>query len=141
LGCRPMVWETTLFSVSSQIYGHLYVDNPPQFQASWQHRLFTLDMESFKKKDSFSFYPSIAVLLVFLYLIPDNHSVLLLYACAHKISLKYLFPEKIVIKICCQRCYGCNRSYKPITNTAWVHAQLCKLQKGCTPLAAACDKV
>ena len=32
-------------------------------------------------------------------------------------------------------------SYKPITNTAWVRAQLCKLQKGCTRLAAASDKV
>jgi hypothetical protein len=30
-----------------------------------------------------------------------NKSVLLLYACAHKISLKYLFPEKIAIEICC----------------------------------------
>ena len=83
-------------------------DNPPQFQASWQHRLFTLDME-FKKNDSFSFYLSIAVLLVFLYLITDNNSVLLLlYAHAHKISLKYLFPEKIVIEICCQKCQECN---------------------------------
>jgi hypothetical protein len=27
--------------------------------------------------------------------------VLLLYACAHKISLKYLFPGKIAIEICC----------------------------------------
>ena len=82
-------------------------DNPPQFQASWQHRLFTLDME-FKKNDSFSFYLSIAVLLVFLYLITDNNSVLLLlYAHAHKISLKYLFPEKIAIEICCQNCQGC----------------------------------
>jgi hypothetical protein len=36
---------------------------------------------------------------------------------------------------------GSNSSYKPITNTAWVHAQLCKLQKGCTRLAAASDKV
>jgi hypothetical protein len=26
-------------------------------------------------------------------------------------------------------------------NTAWVRARLCKLQKGCTRLAAACDKV
>jgi len=34
-----------------------------------------------------------------------------------------------------------NNSYKPITNTAWVRARLCKLQKGCTRLAAACDKV
>ena len=34
-----------------------------------------------------------------------------------------------------------NNSYKPITNTAWVRARLCKLQKGCTRLAAAKDKV
>ena len=32
-------------------------------------------------------------------------------------------------------------SYKSITNTAWVRAQLCKLQKGCTRLTAASDKV
>jgi hypothetical protein len=31
--------------------------------------------------------------------------------------------------------------YKPITKTAWVRARLCKLQKGCTRLAAASDKV
>ena len=36
---------------------------------------------------------------------------------------------------------GSNNSYKPITNTAWVRAQLCKLQKGCARLAAASDKV
>jgi hypothetical protein len=34
-----------------------------------------------------------------------------------------------------------NSSYKPITNTAWVRTQLCKLQKGCTRLAVASDKV
>jgi hypothetical protein len=34
-----------------------------------------------------------------------------------------------------------NNSYKPITNTAWVRARLCRLQKGCTRLAAARDKV
>jgi hypothetical protein len=36
-----------------------------------------------------------------------------------------------------------NNSYKPITNTAWVRARLCKLQKriACTRLAAASDKV
>ena len=27
-----------------------------------------------------------------------------------------------------------NNSYKPITNTAWVRARLCKLQKGCMRL-------
>jgi hypothetical protein len=34
-----------------------------------------------------------------------------------------------------------NNSYKPITNTVWVRTRLCKLQKGCTRLAAASDKV
>jgi hypothetical protein len=34
-----------------------------------------------------------------------------------------------------------NNSYKLITNTAWVRARLCKLQKGCTRFAAASDKV
>ena len=33
-----------------------------------------------------------------------------------------------------------NNSCKTITNTAWVRARLCKLQKGCTGLAAASDK-
>ena len=36
---------------------------------------------------------------------------------------------------------GSNNSYKPITSTAWARAQLCKLQKGYTRLAAASDKV
>ena len=34
-----------------------------------------------------------------------------------------------------------NKSYKPITNTVWVRARLCKLQKGCTRLTAASDTV
>ena len=36
---------------------------------------------------------------------------------------------------------GSNNSYKHITTTSWVRVRLCKLQKGCTRLAAACDKV
>jgi hypothetical protein len=36
---------------------------------------------------------------------------------------------------------GSNDSYKPTTNTAWVRAWLCKLQKRCTRLTAATDKV
>ena len=34
-----------------------------------------------------------------------------------------------------------NNPYKPITITAWIRARLCKLQKRCTRLAAASDKV
>ena len=36
---------------------------------------------------------------------------------------------------------GSNSSYKHITNTTWVRAQPCKLQKGCTRLAIASDNV
>jgi len=49
--------------------------------------------------------------------------------------LSYILPSLLYYT-------GSNSSYKPITNnTAWVRAQLCKLQKGCTRLAAARDKV
>jgi hypothetical protein len=34
-----------------------------------------------------------------------------------------------------------SNSYKPITNTVWVRARLCKLQKGRTRIAVASDKV
>jgi hypothetical protein len=34
-----------------------------------------------------------------------------------------------------------DNSYKPINNTVYVRARLCKLQKGCTQLSAASDKV
>jgi len=34
-----------------------------------------------------------------------------------------------------------NNSYKPITNMVWVRAWPCKLQKGCTRLAAGSEKV
>ena len=34
-----------------------------------------------------------------------------------------------------------NNLCKHITNTAWVRARVCKLQKGCTRFAAASDKV
>jgi hypothetical protein len=39
---------------------------------------------------------------------PVSGSVLLLYAGAHKISLKYFFPEKMFIEVCCQKCKKCN---------------------------------
>jgi hypothetical protein len=34
-----------------------------------------------------------------------------------------------------------NNSYRPITNTAWFRALFCKLQKRCTRLTPASDKV
>jgi hypothetical protein len=37
--------------------------------------------------------------------------------------------------------YLTTNTYNPITNTAWVRTPLCKLQKRCTRLATASDKV
>ena len=51
-------------------------------------------------------------------------------------SLKFWGPDGSVSYV-----VESNSSYKPITNTAWVRARLCKLQKGCTRLTAASDKV
>ena len=45
---------------------------------------------------------------ILLLLMPVSGSVLLFYAGAHKISLKYLFPEKMFIEVCCQKCQKCN---------------------------------
>ena len=45
---------------------------------------------------------------ILLLLMPVSGSVLLLYAGAHKISLKYLFPEKMFSEVCCQKCQKCN---------------------------------
>ena len=39
------------------------------------------------------------------------------------------------------RYVGSNSSYKPITNTAWVHALFCRLQKRCTWIAAPSDQI
>jgi len=102
--------DNSIFIVFSNIWSSVHLKIRLQFQAFWQHRLFSLDMGSLKNNDSFSFYLSIAVLLVFLYcfffiyIIAANNSVLLLHACAHKISIKYLFPENIAIETCCQKC-------------------------------------
>ena len=39
---------------------------------------------------------------------PVSGNLILVYAGAHKMSLKYLFPEKIFIRICCKKCQKCN---------------------------------
>jgi hypothetical protein len=82
-------------------------DSPSSIPSFLATQIVYIRYGQFKKKDSFSFYLSIAVLLVLLYLIAANKSVLLLYACAHKISLKYLI-EKNSIERCCQKCQECN---------------------------------
>ena len=58
---------------------------------------------------------------------PVSGSVLLLYADAHKISLKYLFPEKMFIEICCQKCQKCN-TICVTTFFYWI-SRVCKKQR------------
>ena len=67
------------------------------------------------------------MLLVFLYLIAANNNVLVLYACAHKISLTYLFPEKIVIEICCQKCKECNTFCVTTCFFLWI-SRVCQIK-------------
>jgi hypothetical protein len=44
------ILDKSIFIVFSNIWPSVRLKIPPQFQASWQHRLFTLNMGSFKKK-------------------------------------------------------------------------------------------
>jgi hypothetical protein len=85
--------DNSIFIVFSNIWSCVRLKKPsiPSFLAT---QIVYIGYGQFKKNDSFSFYLFIAVLLFLLYLIAANKSMLLLYACAHNISLKYLFPEK-----------------------------------------------
>ena len=74
-GRRPGVWEITLFSVSSQIYDHLCVWKFPLNSKLLGDKDCLHWIWPVKKNDSFSFYLSIVVLLVFLYLIAAYASV------------------------------------------------------------------
>ena len=97
--------------MSSQIYDHLWVWKFPLNSKLLGDKDCLRWIWPVKKNDSFSFYLCIAVFLVFLYLIAVltvSGSVLLLYAGAHKISLKYFFPEKMFIEVCCQKWQKCN---------------------------------
>ena len=118
--------DNSIFSVFSNIWSSVRLKIPPQFQASWWQRLFTLDMASFKKWLLFllpfhSCAPCISILLLLMLV---SGSVLLLYAGAHKISLKCLFPEKIFIEVCCKKCQKCNTIYV-ITFFYWI-SRVCK---------------
>jgi hypothetical protein len=73
-------------------------ENPSSIPSLLATQIVYIRYGPFKKNDSFSFYLFITLLLFFLYLIAANKSVLLLHACANKISLKYLFPEKLPSK-------------------------------------------
>ena len=74
---------------------------------------FTSPSCSLREKSSLPIFASVVspgslCFYILLLLMPVSGSVLLLYAGAHKISLKYLFPEKMFIEVCCQKCQKCN---------------------------------
>jgi len=49
--------DNSVFIVFSHIWSSVRLKIHPQFQASWQHRVFLLDMDSFKKKWLLSLLP------------------------------------------------------------------------------------
>jgi hypothetical protein len=68
---------------------------------------------SLREKSSLPFFCKCGEpwLLVFLYLIaayPSVRQCVIIICGAHNISLKYLFPEKMFIEVCCQKCQKCN---------------------------------
>ena len=71
----PGVWERTLFSVSSQIYDHLCIWKFPLNSKLLGDKECLHWIWPVKKNDSFSFCLSIAMRLVFLYLIAAYASV------------------------------------------------------------------
>ena len=100
--------DNSIISVFSNIWSFVCLKIPPQFQASWQHILFTLDMGSLKKITPFPFtFPKRCSLSFYILLLLIT-VLLLLYACAHEISLKYLFPEKNTLEICGKKYQECN---------------------------------
>ena len=72
-------------------------ENSPSIPSFLVTKIVYIEYGQLKKNDSFSFYLSIAVLLVFLYLIAAYASVgqcvIIICRCPQNI-LKYLFPEK-----------------------------------------------
>ena len=102
--------DNSIFSVFSNIWPSVLLKIPAKFQASWWQRLFTLDMAS-KKNDFFSFYLSIAMLPVFLYLIAAYASVrqcvIIICRCPQNI-IEISLSRKMFIEICCQKCQKCN---------------------------------
>jgi hypothetical protein len=60
-------------------------ENSPSIPSFLATQIVYIGYGSFKKNDPFSFYPSIAMILVFLYLIAANNNVLVLCLCPQNI--------------------------------------------------------
>jgi len=83
-------------------------ENPPSIPSLLATQIVYI-YGQFKKINPFPFIFPKRCSLSFKYFIAPNNSVLLVYACAHEISLKYLFlEEKNAIEICCQKYQECN---------------------------------
>ena len=97
--------------MSSQLYDHLCVWKFPLNAKLLGDKDCLHWIWPVKKNTPFPFtFPYLCSLYFYILLLimPVPDSVLLLYGLAHKISLKYLFPENMFIEICCQKCQKCN---------------------------------
>jgi hypothetical protein len=86
-------------------------ENSPSIPGFLVTKIVYIGYGQLKKMTPFPFiFPQLCSLYfyILLLLMPVLGSVLLLYAGAHKISLKYLFPEKRFMEVCCQKCQKCN---------------------------------
>jgi hypothetical protein len=95
--------DNSIFIVFSIIWASVHLKIHPQFQASWQHRLFTLDMGRFNKKMTpFPFnFPSLCSLYfyILLLLMTEYYYHMLVFTKYHwNISFQKEFPVKYVVK-------------------------------------------
>jgi hypothetical protein len=114
--------------VSSQIYDHLCVWKFPLNSKLLGDKVCLHWIWPVKKKWLLFLLPfhscAPCIFHILLLLMPVSGSVLLLYPGAHKISLKYLFPEKMFIEICCQKCQKCNTICDNLFLIKYIHQNL-----------------
>ena len=84
--------------MSSQIYGHLCVWKSPSTPSFLATQIVYIGYGQLKKFDSFSFFLSIAVLLVFLYLIDSVMTVCYFYVLVPTTYHWKKLPSKYVVK-------------------------------------------
>ena len=102
--------DNSIFSVFSNIWLSVRLKIPPPIPSFLVTKIVYIGYGQIQKITLFllPFHSCAPCIFISYCCLCQSGSMLLLYAGSHKISLKYLFPEKMFIEICCQKCQKCN---------------------------------
>ena len=103
--------DNSIFSVFSNIWSSVRLKIPPQFQASWWQRLFTLDIASEKKWLLFLLpFHSCAPCIFISYCCLCQYQAVCYYymPVPTKYHWNISFQNKLFIEMCFQKCQKCN---------------------------------